>query len=47
MRKQSVGVKTRKEAKKLMPWACVIIKVQDGYMGFESIADAEIWKKQK
>ena len=39
MRKETVEAKTEKEAKKLLPWAQIIHKVEDGYsyMGWESI----------
>lgn len=38
---------TRKDrAAKAAPWATIIVKVQGGYMAFESITDYEIWRKQ-
>ena len=47
MRKLFVECKTRQAASKQMPWACVIAKVQGGYLGFESAEDYHAWKKQK
>ncbi len=47
MRISSVDCETRKQAINLMPWASKIIKVEGGYMGFESITDYETWRKQK
>ena len=38
---------TRKHAKELMPWATVIVKVEGGYKGFESVEDYNVWKNQK
>ena len=29
------------------PWACKIVKVDGGYMAFESIVDYDTWRKQK
>ena len=31
----------------LCPWACKTVKVEGGYMCFESHADFETWKDQK
>lgn len=39
--------KNRKKAIKEMPYASKIIAVVDGYLGFESWDDYEIWKNQK
>ena len=47
MRKETVEVKTRKQAEKLMPWAAKVVRVQGGYMGFESVEDHRVWKNQK
>lgn len=47
MRKQLVEVKTRYKAKKVCYWASIIIKVCNGYICFESIADYNQWKNQK
>ena len=48
MRKETVEAKTEKEAKKLMPWAQIIHKVEDGYsyMGWESIDAYIVWRRQ-
>lgn len=29
------------------PWAASIIRVQGGYMAFESVKDAQTWRNQK
>ena len=47
MRQKFIQVKTRAAAKKECPWACLCIKVTDGYMCFESPVDYELWKHQK
>lgn len=47
MRTKLVECKNRKTAKKKAYWAAVIAKCEGGYMCFESVADYEIWKKQK
>lgn len=44
MRKEFVEVKSRREAKKLMPWASFICKAEAGYWGFESADDYRMWK---
>jgi hypothetical protein len=47
MRKELIQVKTRTEAIKAAPWAATIVKVEGGYMAFESIAEYMTWKAQK
>ena len=47
MRKESVEAKSKKGALTLCPWACKVVKVEGGYMCFESIVDYKIWKNQK
>lgn len=47
MRKEMVDAKTAKQARKLAPWAAEVIKVEGGYMAFESAEDARIWRAQK
>lgn len=48
MRQQFLeGCKSAKEARKLAPWAAVVIKVDGGYRAFESTTDAETWRRQK
>ena len=42
-----VECKTRKTAIRRCPWAAKIVKVQGGYMAFESVQDFETWKRQK
>ena len=46
MKKYFVELETYLEAENAMPWACKIIEVEGGYMGFESIDDYEIWLAQ-
>jgi hypothetical protein len=41
------GAKTRKEAISLMSFSpAVVKKVTYGWIGFESVADYEVWKNQ-
>jgi hypothetical protein len=47
MRKEFLEVETRYQARKLAPWAAVIVKVSGGYMAFESADDYRIWKNQR
>lgn len=47
MKTQFLEVKTRYIAKKSMPWACIIVQVNGGFLGFESAYDYQNWKKQK
>lgn len=47
MRKSFVQCKTRKQAADECPWASKIVKVEGGYMCFESISDYETWQAQK
>lgn len=47
MRHQFVTAKTAKEARDKAPWAEKIVKVEGGYMAFESARDYETWKQQR
>lgn len=47
MRKELIECKTRAQAERLAPWAAEIIKVEGGYMAFESVIDADIYRSQK
>ena len=47
MRTEYREFKTRRAAIKHMPWAAKILKVDGGYMGFESITDYNIRKNQR
>ena len=47
MKKALIICKTRKTAVKRAAWACKIVKVEGGYMAFESWDDYKIWKNQK
>lgn len=47
MHKEFLECKTRAQAEKLAPWAAEIIKVEGGYMAFESAAEADMHKGQK
>jgi len=38
---------TLEQAIEAMPWASVIVAVEGGYMGFESLADYQTWENQK
>jgi len=47
MRIEPVRCKCRRTAARRCPWAAKIIKVNGGYMVFESVADWETWKNQR
>jgi len=47
MRSEFIICKTRKTAINRAPWASIIIKVDGGYLAFESITDYAVWKNQK
>jgi len=47
MKKQFLSCKDRKTAQRRCPWAAKIVKVELGYICFESIDDYLVWKKQK
>ena len=36
-----------KKAHEIAPWAAKIAKVEGGYMAFASIADYDMWRKQR
>ena len=46
MRKEFIECKTRSTAVRRAPWAAKIVKVDGGYMAFESEADYDAWKNQ-
>jgi hypothetical protein len=46
MKKQFVECKDRRTAKRRCPWAARIVKVEGGFMAFESVADYYTWKNQ-
>jgi hypothetical protein len=47
MRTQFVETNSRKAAAAECPWAAKIVKVDGGYMCFESVADYNTWHGQK
>lgn len=47
MRTQFIETDKRAVAVKECPWATKIIKVEGGYMAFESLTDYETWKNQR
>lgn len=47
MRQQYVQTNSRAKAIKLMPWAEYLLKVVDGYRGFESFDDYRVWMNQR
>ncbi len=47
MKKEIIECKSKKTAIKRAPWACVIKKVEGGYIAFESATDWQTWKNQK
>ena len=47
MRRELIECKTRKTAAKRAPWAAELVKVEGGWMAFESFQDAQTWRSQK
>ena len=47
MRKELIVVKKRTPVNRLAPWACMIVKVEGGWLAFESMEDYRTWKNQK
>lgn len=47
MRQQFVTAKSKKGAQQKCPWAEKVVKVEGGYMCFESYQDYLTWKRQK
>jgi hypothetical protein len=47
MRVEFIEVKTLKAARAKAPWAAKIVRVEGGYMAFESISDYATWRNQK
>jgi hypothetical protein len=47
MKIESVQCNSKTEAESQMPWAAIVVEVDGGYMGFESIADYNTWLNQK
>jgi hypothetical protein len=47
MKKQHIDASTAAQARKLAPWAEKVIRVEGGYLAFESAADYKTWKNQK
>ena len=47
MRTEFLRVGTRRQATEAAPWAAVIIKVEGGYLAFESVDDAATWRAQR
>lgn len=47
MQCEFVEVETLDEAEVACPWATIVVKVEGGYLAFESVADYETWKAQQ
>lgn len=47
MRKQFVPAATRYAALKACPWACAALRVNGGYLCFESAADLSTFRAQR
>lgn len=47
MRTEFVECGTRKQAQVACPWAAKIVKVEGGYMCFESVDDYNTWLRQR
>jgi hypothetical protein len=46
MRKQFVRCDSNAEAERVCPWVALMVKVDGGWMCFESIADADVFIEQ-
>lgn len=46
MRKEFVACSSYSTAWRRCPWAAVIVKVEGGFLAFESVTDYQIWKGQ-
>ena len=46
MKKEMISATSAKQARKLAPWAAKVVKVEGGYMAFESVSDYQTWRKQ-
>ena len=47
MKKEFVECKSYATAKHRCPWAALIVRVEGGFLAFESVADYKTWKGQK
>lgn len=47
MRTGHIDAKTAAKAREAAPWASKVVKVEGGYIAFESLADYTVWKNQK
>lgn len=47
MKTETIKASSAKQAHKLAPWAAKVVKVEGGYIAFESVADYQTWRKQK
>jgi hypothetical protein len=47
MRVEFIELKKRTSVNRIAPWACMIVKVEGGWMAFESIEDYRTWNNQK
>lgn len=46
MRTEFLQVNTAAKARQLAPWAAKIVKVDGGFMAFESVIDYQRWRAQ-
>jgi len=47
MKTEIVYTSSISEARKEMPWAAKIVKIEGGYKGFESLYDYKVWAGQE
>jgi hypothetical protein len=47
MKTEFIAALSRSTAKRLAPWAAVIIKVTGGFRAFESVSDYKTWRAQR
>lgn len=47
MRIEFIAAKRASVARKLAPWAAIVVKVCGGYKAFESWSDYQVWRNQR
>ena len=47
MRTITVECKSRSTARRRCPWAAIVVKVEGGFLCFESFADYRVWRGQR
>lgn len=47
MRRALIPCRSYSTAKRRAPWACVIARVEGGFLAFESASDYSTWRRQR